>query len=145
MWNSYHLGQTIVIKSATVIVLTTQTRITHPVHAYYMIELFYVFRSVSCILHGILDKHNIDLSLQNLPGPIKLIIKSDISCWSCTYPLTIFMVQRHIRTLTLTHKTPRKNLLTGRKTCGSCPYLFQGRVNLSKRTSQIIIFYSMLS
>ena len=51
-WNSCHVGHTIMEQYSTVIVLTKQTRISHRVHMYYMIELFDVFRSVSCVLYG---------------------------------------------------------------------------------------------
>ena len=50
----------------TVIVLTTQTQISHLVRVYYMIELFNVFRSVSYALYGILATRNIYLSLWDL-------------------------------------------------------------------------------
>ena len=53
-------------QSPTVIMLITQTRISHRVHVYYRIELFDVLRSVSCVLYGILDTQNIDLSLRGL-------------------------------------------------------------------------------
>ena len=60
------MGHTILEQSPTVIVLTTQTRISHRVNVYYMIELFELFRSVSCVLYGILDTRNLDLSLRDL-------------------------------------------------------------------------------
>ena len=62
------MGHIIVYHSPTVIVLTTQTRISHHIHVYFMIGLFYVFRSVSYALYGILDTWNLDLSLQDLLG-----------------------------------------------------------------------------
>ena len=46
--------------------LITQTRISHRVHVYYRIEIFDILRSVSCVLYGILDTQNIDLSLRGL-------------------------------------------------------------------------------
>ena len=49
-WNSYRVVHMIVEQSLAVIVLTTQTRISHRVHVYYIIELFDVFRSISCVL-----------------------------------------------------------------------------------------------
>ena len=67
-------------QSPTVIVLSTQTLISHLVHVYYMIELFDVFRYISFVLYGILDTRNLDLSLQDLLGPLKFIVESDISC-----------------------------------------------------------------
>ena len=88
-------------------------------------------RSVSCVLYGILDTRNLNLSLQDLLDPLKLIIESAINRSTCTYTLTMCMVHRHIHSLTLTHKTPCKNLLKGRNPCGVCPYLLQGCVNLS--------------
>ena len=66
MWNSYRVGHTIVLQSPTVIMLITQTRISHQVHVYYMIELFDVFRSVSSILNMILDTRIFDLSSHDL-------------------------------------------------------------------------------
>ena len=70
----------IVEESLTFIVLTTQTRIIHFVHVYYMIKIFDVFRSISCVLYGILDTQDINLSLQDLLDTLKFIIESDISC-----------------------------------------------------------------
>ena len=93
-------------QSLTVIVLTTKTKIVHRVHVYYMIELFDVFRSVSCVLYGILETRNLDLSLRDLLGPLRLIIESDISCSNFTFPLTMCMVHIHINLLTLKQKTP---------------------------------------
>ena len=80
MWNGYHTGHMMVEKSPTVIFLTTQTRISHRFHMYYMIELFDLFCSVSSVLYEILNTQNLDLSLQDLLGTLKLIIESDISC-----------------------------------------------------------------
>ena len=68
MLDSYYMGHTIMEHSPTVILLNKKTRISHRVHVYYMIELFYVFLSVSCILHRILDTRNIVLSLLDLLG-----------------------------------------------------------------------------
>ena len=65
-WNNYRVGHKIVEQSPTVIVLTTKTWIIHRVNVYYMIELFELFRSVSCVLYGILDTRNLDLSLRDL-------------------------------------------------------------------------------
>ena len=53
-------------QSPKVIVLNIQTQISHFVRLYYMIELLDVFRSVSCVLYGILDTWYIDLSLKDL-------------------------------------------------------------------------------
>ena len=39
-------------QSSTFIVLTTQTRIIHRVHVYYMIKMFEVFLSLSSVLYG---------------------------------------------------------------------------------------------
>ena len=83
-------------QSPTVILLTTKTRISHRVHVYYMIEMSDVFRSIYCVLYGILDARNIDLPLLDLLGPLKLIFESDISCSTCTYLLTMCMLHRHI-------------------------------------------------
>ena len=80
MCNSYLVVHTIMEQSPTVIVMTTQTRISHCVHVYYMIKLFDVFRSVSCVLYKILDTRNLDLSLRDLLRPPKFIIESDIRC-----------------------------------------------------------------
>ena len=68
MWNIYRVGHTIVEQSPIVIMLTTKTRISHRVFVYYIIELFTLFCSVSCVLYGILDTWNLDLSLQVLLG-----------------------------------------------------------------------------
>ena len=115
----------IVEESLTFIVLTTQTRIIHFVHVYYMIKIFDVFRSISCVLYGILDTQDINLSLWYLIGPLKLIIESDISFSNFTSPLTMRMIHIHIHSLTLTHKTPWKNLVKGQKLCGFFPTFFR--------------------
>ena len=128
-----------------VIVLATQTWISHQVHVYYMIELFNVFRSVSYALYGILATRNIYLSLWDLLSPLKLIFESDIKFSTCTYPLTTCMVQRYIHSLTLTPSTPWKSILKGTKPCGGGPYLFQGRVNIIKWNSQVRTFSFILS
>ena len=43
--------------------LDTQNRISHRDHVHYMIEVFNVLCSVSCVLYVILDTQNLDLSL----------------------------------------------------------------------------------
>ena len=144
MMNIYHVRHTIVDHSLTVIILTTQTWISHCVHVYYMIEMFDVFCSISCASYRILDTRNLDLSLRDLLGPLKLIIESDISCSTWTSPLTMCMVHIHIHPLTLTNKTTREKLIKGKKPCGGRPQFFQGRVNLSKWTSQVRTFFLML-
>ena len=68
MWNSDRVGPRIVEQSPSVIVLTTQMQICHLVHVYYVIELFDIFCSISCVLYRILDTRNIDLSLRDLLG-----------------------------------------------------------------------------
>ena len=62
-WNSYFMGHTNMEQSLTSILLTTQTLISHFVHVYYIIKIFYIFHSVSCVLYEILDTRKIDLSL----------------------------------------------------------------------------------
>ena len=135
----------IVEQLLTVIVFTTQTRISHIDHVYYMIKVLELIRSVSCVLSGILDTWNFYLSLRGLLGPFELIIESDICYSTYTYTLTMFIVHRHRHALTLTHKTTCKNLLKGKKPCGGYSYLFQGRVNINKRNSQVRTFSLMLS
>ena len=143
--NIYRVGHTNVEQSLTIIMLTKKRQISHRVCVYYMIKLFDIFRSVFCVFYGILDTRNLYLSLQDLLGPLKLIIESDISCSTCNYTLSMWMLHIHIHKLTLTQKTSRKNILKVQKPCGGFPYLFQGCFNLSKRISQVRTFFLMLS
>ena len=88
-----------------------------------LIICFYciVLYSISCVWYGILIARNLDLSIWDLIGPLKLIFESDINRSTHTYILTTCMVHRNINSLTLKNKPPGKNRLKGRKPCGGCP------------------------
>ena len=96
--------------------------------------------SVSCVLYGILDTRNIDLSFWDLLVPLMLIVEPDINCITFSSTLITYMLHMHINSLTLTHKAPQKNLLKGRKPRGGRHYIFQRCVNLSKWTSKVSTF-----
>ena len=130
--NIYRVGHTNVEQSLTIIMLTKKRQISHRVCVYYMIKLFDIFRSVFCVFYGILDTRNLYLSLQDLLGPLKLIIESDISCSTCTFNLTMLVVHRHIHSLTLTRKTPLEKKSKDENYFWGCPYLFQRRFSISK-------------
>ena len=131
--DSHRVGYTSVDLSLTVILLVTQTQITHLVRVYYMIKLFNSLFFMHCIKFRILCLiRNIDLSLWYLSVSLKFMIESDVNFSTFAYPLTTCMVHRHIHSLILKQNMPWGKLLKGQKPCGEFPCLFQGRVNISK-------------
>ena len=63
MWNSYCVGHTNMEQSPAVIVLNTQTQISHRVHVYYITELFNLFCSVLLVVRNFKEVLSQEISI----------------------------------------------------------------------------------